>query len=208
VVDGDYRGYAGKVESGRIRVGDEVVVLPRSAHARVTGIDTPDGPLQVAVAGQSVVLRLDSDLDISRGDIFAATGAPPAPLRDLSATVCWLADRELAVGARVLVQHGTALTKAVVKSVEATLSFEVEPGGFPRWVDSSTLALNDIGRVRLALASPLPIDAYREQRATGAFILVDPADGWTLGAGMAGPSPLGTGSSNTQSPAHPGSREE
>jgi sulfate adenylyltransferase subunit 1 len=206
-VDGDYRGYAGKVESGRVRVGDEIVVLPRSAHARVTGIDTPDGPLQVAVAGQSVVLRLDSDLDISRGDILAATDAPPAPLRDLAATVCWLADRELVVGARVLVQHGTALTRAVVKSIEATLSFDVEPGGVPRWVDSSTLQLNDIGRVRLALASPLPIDAYREQRATGAFILVDAADGWTLGAGMAGPSPLGAGPGTPQSSAHPGSRE-
>ena len=200
VVDGDYRGYAGKIESGRIRVGDEIVVLPRSAHARVTGIDTPDGPLQVAVAGQSVVLRLDTDLDVSRGDIFAATDAPPAPLRDLSATVCWLAERSLDVGARVLVQHGTAVTKAIVKSIEATLDFDVEAGGVPRWVDSSTLGLNDVGRVRLALASPLPIDDYREQRTTGAFIVVDADDGWTLAAGMAGPSPLNTPS---HTPIHP-----
>jgi len=193
VVDGDYRGYAGKIESGRVRVGDEVVVLPRGSRATIAGIDTPDGPLQLAVAGQSVVLRLDSDVDVSRGDIFAATDAPPSPLRDLSATVCWLAERQLAVGARVLVQHGTAITKAIVKSIEATLDFDVEAGGTPRWVEQHDLNLNDIGRVRLALASPLPIDAYREHRATGAFIIVDEADGWTLGAGMAGPSPLGTG---------------
>jgi len=208
VVDGDYRGYAGKIESGRVRVGDEVVVLPRSSHAKIAGIDTPDGPLDLAVAGQSVVLRLDSDIDASRGDIFAATDAPPAPLRDLSATVCWLADRELSVGARVLVQHGTAVTKAIVKSIEATLSFDVEPGGVPRWVDSSALRLNDIGRVRLALASPLPIDAYREHRATGAFIIVDSNDGWTLGAGMAGPSPLSAAASNPHHFGTPGRGEE
>jgi len=208
VVDGDYRGYAGKVESGRVRLGDEIVVLPRTSHARVVGIDTPDGPLDVAVAGQSVVLRLDSDLDVSRGDILAATDAPPAPLRDLSATVCWLAERDLAVGARVLVQHGTAVTKAIVRSIEATLSFDVEQGGVPQWVDSSVLGLNDIGRVRLALASPLPVDPYREQRATGAFIIVDPTDGWTLGAGMAGPSPLHAPVNSSNHPGHPGRGDE
>jgi sulfate adenylyltransferase subunit 1 len=98
------------------------------------------------------------------------------------------------------VQHGTAVTKAIVKSIEATLDFDVEAGGVPRWVDSSTLGLNDVGRVRLALASPLPIDDYREQRTTGAFIVVDADDGWTLAAGMAGPSPLNTPS---QTPIHP-----
>ncbi len=94
-VDGDYRGYAGKVESGRVRVGEEIVVLPRSSHAVVEAIDTPDGPLEIAVAGQSVVLRLDSDIDVSRGDILAATDAPPAPVREVTATVCWLAERDI-----------------------------------------------------------------------------------------------------------------
>jgi len=190
LVDGDYRGYAGKVESGRVRVGDEVVVLPRGSHAVVEAIDTPDGPLSLAVAGQSVVLRLGSDLDVSRGDIFAGPDAPPAALRDLSATVCWLAERDLRVGARLLVQHGTAITKAVVKSIDGALSFDVTDGGLPHWVDAPSLRLNDIGRLRLALASALPIDSYTEHRATGAFILVDDADGWTLAAGMAGPTQL------------------
>jgi sulfate adenylyltransferase subunit 1 len=204
LVDGDYRGYAGKIESGRVRVGEEIVVLPRGSHSEVAGIDTPDGPLQVAVTGQSVILRLSSDIDVSRGDIVAATDAPPAPVRDLSATVCWLADRNLAVGARVLVQHGTAVTKAIVKAIEATLSFDIEPGGVPRWVDRHILGLNDIGRVRLALASPLPIDSYREHRATGAFIIVDESDGWTLGAGMSGPSPLGAPASSSHHSGTPG----
>ena len=189
-VDGDYRGYAGLIESGRVRVGEEVVVLPRGSHAVVAGIDTPDGPLDVAGAGQSVVLRLDRDLDISRGDILAATDAPPAPVRDLTATVCWLAERPLTPGARVLVQHGTSVTRAVVKAVEGTLDLDFESGSVPRWVPTGTLQLNDIGRVRLTLAAPLPVDPYKEHRATGAFILVDETDGWTLGAGMAGTTSL------------------
>jgi sulfate adenylyltransferase subunit 1 len=189
-VDGDYRGYAGKIESGRVSVGEEVVVLPRLSHARVEAIETPDGPLELAVAGQSVILRLDSDIDVSRGDIVAATDAPPAPVRDLTATVCWLAERDLHVGARVLVQHGTSLTKAIVKGIDGALDLDFEVGEVPGWASVDSLRLNDIGRVRLALASPLPIDSYREHRTTGAFILVDEADGWTLGAGMAGATPF------------------
>jgi len=195
-VDGDYRGYAGKIESGRVRVGEEIVVLPRGSHATIEAIDTPDGPLQIAVAGQSVVLRLTSDVDVSRGDILAATDAPPAPLREVTATVCWLAERELTVGARVLVQHGTAITIAIVRSIDGTLHLDLQPGALPTWQDADTLRLNDIGRIRLALATPLPIDSYREHRATGAFIIVDDSDGWTLGAAMAGSTPLtasGTG---------------
>src|SRR4029450_5303329 len=105
-VNGDYRGYAGKIESGRGRPGDEVVVLPRGSHAVGDGLDTPAGPLDLAVAGQSVVIRLDSEIDVSRGDIIAAPDAPPAPIRDLTATVCWLTARELSAGARVPLPHG------------------------------------------------------------------------------------------------------
>jgi sulfate adenylyltransferase subunit 1 len=190
VVDGDYRGYAGKVESGRVRVGDEIVVLPRGSRASVSAIDTADGPLQVAVAGQSVTLRLDDDIDASRGDIFAATDAPPAPVRELAGTVCWLAERELTVGARVLVQHGTSLTKGIVRGIDGALDLAAVAGGVPSWQPATSLALNDIGRVRVALAAALPVDPYREHRTTGAFLLVDEADGWTLGAGMAGPSAI------------------
>jgi sulfate adenylyltransferase subunit 1 len=189
-VDGDYRGYAGKVESGRVEVGEEIVVLPRWSHARIAGIDTPDGPLNVAVAGRSVVIRLDSDIDVSRGDILAATDAPPAPVRELAATACWLADRELTVGSRILVQHGTSITKTIVKAIDGVLDLTFEVGTVPSWTPVDALRLNDIGRIRLALASPLPIDPYREHRSTGAFILVDESDGWTLGAGMAGTTPF------------------
>jgi len=100
--------------------------------------------------------------------------------------VSWLAERELTVGARVLIQHGTSITKGLVRGIEAKLDLG-STGEHPVWVDADELTLNDLARVRIALASPLPIDAYNEHRGTGAFIIVDAADGWTLGAGMAGP---------------------
>lgn len=92
----------------------------------------------------------------------------------------------------MLVQHGTAITKAIVRSIEGALDLDIEPGGLPTWTSAEKLTLNDIGRVRLGLASPLPIDNYRENRTTGAFIIVDESDGWTLGAGMAGSTPFTT----------------
>ena len=128
----------------------------------------------------------------------ATDRTPPAPVRDLTATVCWLAERELQVGARLLVQHGTSVTKAIVKAIEGVHDLDFPAGEVPGWVPTSTLRLNDIGRVRLALASPLPIDPYKEHRTTGAFILVDEADGWTLGAGMAGATPLPTGGADSE----------
>ncbi|MDN5761790.1 MAG: GTP-binding protein [Microlunatus sp.] len=182
----DYRGYAGQIASGRVQVGDEIVNLPRGSHARVEAIDTADGPLEVAVAGQSVILRLSSDIDVSRGDMIAAADAPPAPVREVTATVCWLAERELTAGTRVLAQHGTALTKALVRSIDAKLDLGGD-GKHPVWVDADRLRLNDLARITIAFANPLPIDTYNRHRRTGAFILVDSADGWTLGAGMAGP---------------------
>ncbi len=202
-VDGDYRGYAGRVASGRISVGDEVVVLPVGSHARVEAVDTPDGPLDLAVAGQSVVLRLDRDLDVSRGAVIAAVDAPPAPTRDLVGTVCWLTDRTLRPGSRVLVQHGTSLTKAIVKQLDGVLDLDFDTRSAPTWRTSDALELNDIGRVRLTLAAPLPVDPYREHRGTGSFILVDEADGWTLAAGMAGPTSLHTIDVDAREPVTP-----
>jgi sulfate adenylyltransferase subunit 1 len=100
----------------------------------------------------------------------------------------------------VLVQHGTALTKGIVRSIEGVLDLDFESGGTPVWQPATALSLNDIGRVRVALATPLPVDSYREHRATGAFILVDEADGWTLGAGMAGSTAIHAATAGTSDP--------
>ena len=95
----------------------------------------------------------------------------------------------------------TALTKGIVRSIDGVLDLDFESGGTPVWQPAGTLGLNDIGRVRVALATPLPVDSYREHRATGAFILVDEADGWTLGAGMAGTTAIHAGTSDDAVPA-------
>ncbi len=156
-----------------------------------------------------MIIRINADIDLSRGDVLAATDAPPSPAREISATVCWLAERKLTVGARVLVQHGTAISKALVAGIDGTL--DLDDLGLrtrPVWTEATELTLNDIGRVRLRLASPLPIDSYREHRTTGAFIIVDEADGWTLGAGMAGPSSVATVTSSEPSEAHSSSDPE
>jgi sulfate adenylyltransferase subunit 1 len=177
----DYRGYAGTLASGTLRVGDDVVVLPSGRSTTVAGIDTFDGPLEHAVARQAVTVRLAEELDVSRGDMLVAAAAPPRTVSSLEATVCWMADAPLRPGARVLVKHTTRTVKAIVRAVTDRLdvtSLTAEP--------VTELGLNDIGRVALQVASPLAVDAYAEDRTTGAFLIVDDVTGTTLGAGMVG----------------------
>jgi sulfate adenylyltransferase subunit 1 len=176
----EYRGYAGQVSAGVVRVGDEVVVQPSGARSRVTAIDLGDRPLDVAVAPQSVTLRLADDIDVSRGDVVV-TADDVVPLRqELQALVCWLGDAPLRPGARLLVKHGSRTVLAVVRSVDGLLDLDAL-----RLVGAENLALNDIGRVTVRFASPLPVEDYTRSRTGGAFLLVDPDDGRTLAAAMA-----------------------
>ncbi|GCD42094.1 sulfate adenylyltransferase subunit 1 [Streptomyces paromomycinus] len=178
----DYRGYAGQIASGVLRVGDAVTVLPSGRSSTVAALDVLGEAVDVAWAPQSVTVRLANDLDISRGDLIAPAAAPPAVTRDVEATVCHVADRPLKAGRRVLLKHTTRTVKAIVKDIPsrltlADLSQHPAPG---------ELAANDIGRVVLRTAEPLALDPYADSRRTGSFLLIDPADGTTLTAGMAG----------------------
>jgi len=175
----DYRGYAGTIASGTLRVGDEVVVLPSGRRTTVAGIDTADGELEQAVARQAVTVRLAEELDVSRGDLLAAADAPPQVASTLEATVCWMADAPLRPGARLLVKHTTRTVKAVVTALHDRLDVTTMQSS-----PVDALALNDIGRVALRTASPLAVDPYAEDRTTGAFLLIDEVTGSTLGAGM------------------------
>jgi sulfate adenylyltransferase subunit 1 len=183
----DYRGYAGRVEAGTLRVGDRVTVFPAGLATTIAGIDTADGPLHEAPAGRSVVVRLADEIDISRGDLLAG-GAPPQVTRQLTATVCWLADQPLHAGDRYRIRHTTRDTRAVAEAVLSRL--DVTTGSFTAPAAPGTsapagrLALNDIGQVRLRTAEPLVLDIYAEHRATGAFLLVDEHTGATVAAGM------------------------
>lgn len=179
----DYRGYAGRIASGVLRVGDEVTVLPSGATSTITGIDALGEPVDVAWAPQSVTVLLADDLDISRGDLIAPTASAPATTQDIEATVCHLHERPLKVGSRVLLKHATRTVKAVVKALPYRIDLTA---GLAHESGPAQLDVNDIGAVVLRTAEPLPLDAYADSRLTGSFLLIDPADGTTLTAGMAG----------------------
>ncbi|MEU7168632.1 GTP-binding protein [Streptomyces morookaense] len=178
----DYRGYAGQIASGVLRVGEQVTVLPSGRTSTVTAIDALGQAVDVAWAPQSVTVRLADDLDVSRGDLIAPAAAAPAPTQDVEATVCHVADWPLRPGDRVLLKHTTRTVKAIVKAVPSRLALD----DLSQHADPGELAANDIGRVVLRTAEPLALDAYADSRRTGSFLLIDPADGTTLTAGMAG----------------------
>jgi len=179
----DYRGYAGQLASGVLRTGDPVTVLPSGLTSTVAGIDVLGREAAVAWAPQSVTVRLSDDIDVSRGDLIAA-GPAAEPTQDVTATVSHLNERPLRVGDRVLLKHTTRTVRAIVKDIPYLIDIDtlahVEAPG--------SLQVNDIGRVVLRTAEPLALDPYATNRRTGSFLLIDPADGTTLTAGMAGES--------------------
>jgi sulfate adenylyltransferase large subunit len=175
----DYRGYAGTLAAGTLRVGDEVVALPSGRRSTIEALDTFDGPLAEAAAGQALTVRLVDELDISRGDMIVPAQDGPVVTSSFEATVCWMADAPLRSGQRVLLKHTTRTVKAQVQQLHDRLDVTQllpEP--------AETLRLNDIGRVTLRTAAPLAVDPYAQNRTTGAFIVIDEASGTTVGAGM------------------------
>jgi bifunctional enzyme CysN/CysC len=181
----DYRGYAGRIASGVVRPGDEVLVLPGGQSTTVEAIDTLDGPLDEAVPPLSVTLRLVDDLDISRGDLICGPADRPSLERELTADVCWMADAPLRPRGRYLIKHAAHTVAAMVDElVDRVDVHTLDREGAP-----PELALNDIGRVRLRTARPVAFDAYARNRATGSFIVIDEATNETVGAGMIVPAP-------------------
>ncbi len=191
----DYRGYAGRIASGVVRPGDAVVVLPAGVRTTVVGIDrssTPGEPghldeHDIAFAPQSVVLRLADQIDVSRGDLVAAADQPPAVVSEITGTVAVLAERPLRARDRVLVRVGTRAVRGLVSE----LVDELDIATLRRGPAPDSLPLNAIGRVRVRLAEAVPLDDYTDLRRTGAFLLIDEADGTTLAAGMAELDPAG-----------------
>jgi sulfate adenylyltransferase large subunit len=175
----DYRGYAGEIAGGEWRTGDDVLVLPSGLRTTVAAVETYDGPLEVAVQSQAVVVRLADDVDVSRGDMLCDPADPPVVARELEATVCWMHERPVSPGARLAVKHTTRWGRAILDEIVSVLdvaTLEQAP--------AESLALNDLAQVRLRLSTPLMVDPYDENRATGAFILVDEATNETVAAGM------------------------
>jgi sulfate adenylyltransferase large subunit len=178
---GERRHYAGRLASGTLRPGDEVVVLPSGARSRVVTVVGPRGDLADAAAPASVSVVLEDELDVGRGDLIARASEPPEASRELSATLCWLGDAPARAGATYLLKHTTRTVRAKLDAIEDRLdvtTLEREP--------ASQLELNAIGRVRLRTGGEVMADPYGVSRATGAFILIDEATNDTVGAGMVG----------------------
>ena len=176
----DYRGYAGQIAGGVWRAGDEVVVLPSGLRSRVEAVETLDGPLDEAAPPQSVTIRLEDDVDVSRGDLLADPDRPPAVARELTAHLCWMSERPLEPRTRLAVKHTTRNARAVVDELVSVVDMDtLEDRPSPE-----RLELNDLAVVRLRLAEPLVVDTYSRNPPTGAFILIDEASNDTVAAGM------------------------
>jgi bifunctional enzyme CysN/CysC len=176
----DYRGYAGEVASGVFRAGDDVIVLPSGRSTRIAGIDTYEGEVEEAYPPLSVTLRLEDDIDVSRGDMICRPQNRPVEARDVDAMVCWMSERPLSTSGRYRIKHTTRTALAKIDEVR----YQIDVNSLHRQQDADGLALNEIGRLRLRLSTPLFVDEYRRNRATGSFILIDESTNDTVGAGM------------------------
>jgi bifunctional enzyme CysN/CysC len=177
---GDYRGYAGQLASGALRRGDEVAVLPSGGRTRIAAIDTYDGELEEAMAPMSFALRLEDELDVSRGELICHPDESPTVARELEADICWMAQEPMRRGGRYVIKHTSRNATAIVEGIGEIVDVHTLERDDP----PAQLNLNDIARVRLRTSAPLVLDPYTSNRRTGSFILIDESSNGTLGAGM------------------------
>jgi bifunctional enzyme CysN/CysC len=163
-----------------LRVGDVVVVQPSGLTSKVAAIDTYDGPVDEAYPPMSVTVRLEDDIDISRGDMLCRPHNQPTVGQDIEAMVCWLTDRPLQPNGRYTLKHTTRTARAVVKD----LRYRLDINTLHRDEAEGSLTLNELGRISIRTAVPLFVDEYRRNRITGSFILIDEGTFETVGAGM------------------------
>ena len=178
----DFRGLSGQIAGGIVKVDQEVLVLPSGQKSRIQEIWTYDGPLEEAFCPQSVTLRLEDDLDISRGDTIVGLDPLPGHSAELAGRVCWMNPRPLTAGKKYFLKHGTQTVQAMVTSLESRIDFET----FAR-KEAADMAMTDIGEVRIRTAKPLTYDGYTANRLTGSFVLVEPGTNATVAAGMLHP---------------------
>ena len=175
----DFRGFAGQIASGSVRPGDRIRVLPSGRESRVARIVTADGDLERAVAGQSVTLTLETEIDVGRGDLIAAADSPPQLADQFEATIIWLHDEPMLQGRAYLMKAGTRTLSATVAPLKHKINVNtLEHAAAER------LELNDIGVCELELERAIPFEPYRENRALGGFILIDRLTNNTVGAGL------------------------
>ena len=176
----DYRGYAGRINSGVYRKGDKIIVLPSRIESEISAIEASLAEVEEAFAPMSVVIHLKDDIDISRGDTIALRDNQPIVSQDVEAILCWMGTHSLHTGAKLLLRHNSAVVKCVVKEVISKINIQT----LEQEEHTGPVALNDLVKVRIRTAHPLAFDSYKKNRGAGAFILVNENSGETLAAGM------------------------
>ncbi|GAA4415535.1 hypothetical protein GCM10023169_01940 [Georgenia halophila] len=175
----DYRGYAGQLAGGILKPGDEVMVLPSGLTSKVAGIDVFDREVDEAFPPMSVTVRLEDDIDVSRGDMICRPRNAPTPAQNIDAMVFWMTTAPLKTRQKLAIKHTTRNVRALVKDIQ----YRLDINSLHRDQEATELGLNEIGRVQLRVTAPLLCDSYEDNRTTGSFILVDETTGNTVGAG-------------------------
>ncbi len=177
----DYRGYAGQVMGGILKKGDEVMVLPSGFTSRILSVETADGEVDEAFPPMSVTVRLEDEIDVSRGDMICRPHNQPSVAQDIDALICWMDEtRPMRLGGKYVIKHTTRTARTLVKD----LQYRLDVNSLHRDDHADQLSLNEIGRVRLRTTVPLMADDYSRNRNTGGFVLVDEATNRTVAAGM------------------------
>lgn len=177
----DFRGYAGRLAEGSLKVGDKVKVYPSEMTSTVTGIYLGEKELETAVTPESVDLTLADDIDISRGDVIVSvSGVQPMMDQDILLNVCWFRNSALQQGKKYIIRHATGKTLGIVKEIE----YKIDINTREKIYDVEKLVMNDIARVRIRTAEPLIYDYYKSNRTMGSLIFVEEGTNDTVGAGM------------------------
>lgn len=176
----DYRGYAGRIAGGIFKPGDSVTILPSGFTSTIATIETADGTLQEAFAPMSVIMRLNDEIDISRGDMIVRNNNLPNNSQDINALICWLGRKPLELNGKYAIKHTTRDARCVIKE----LKYKVDINTLHRIENAQSITTNDIARISLRTTQPLFFDTYSRNRATGSFILIDEATNETVAAGM------------------------
>jgi sulfate adenylyltransferase subunit 1 len=176
----DYRGYAGRIVSGAYKVGDKIIVQPSGHGSTIKHIESNGQQLSEAFAPQSVVIQLEDDIDISRGDVIVNGDTLPNIENEFEALVCWMDAKPLVAGNRYLLQHNSRVVKAIVKEIK----YRLDVNSLEQKAQPAQAELNDVIRVRLRTASPVAYDSYSKSRVNGGAILIDETSNVTVGACM------------------------
>ena len=175
----NFRGFSGRIASGRIRPGEEILTLPSKTASRVKEVVTSDGNLEEAFPGDSVTLTLEDEIDVSRGDMIVRRNNVPNVGNEFEAMLCWMNEEDMEISRPYIIRHTTRTAQVYIEKLVYRMNVDTISRE-----DAGTLKLNEIGRVRLKTSLPLFFDPYQINQRTGSFVIVDPASNRTVAAGM------------------------